>query len=222
MEEHVEARLAGVLAHDVGGRQVEQRGAQLSADRVQQHRLAAALHQSETRVGVTCRPADQSQLTSGPTISTDLIAGVFSRSSGEPSGRMQYYREIYLKIFSIVNKNICTSVMSRLTSAGPGLGSTPRDLSSAPRYEMLPIYSFKLTWRVSIQVIVLHLSRSHLGVWFDDIVHDKFLKQRLRGSVRSQILVFLLFPLLASLLALLLFLTNFTLFSFVSFHSLKK
>ena len=37
--------------------------------------------------------------------------------------------------------------MSRLTSAGPGLGSTPRDLSSAPRYEMLPIYSFKLTWR---------------------------------------------------------------------------
>ena len=112
--------------------------------------------------------------------------------------------------------------MSRLTSAGPGLGSTPRDLSSAPRYEMLPIYSFKLTWRVSIQVNVLYLSRSHLGVWFDDIVHDKFLKQRLRGSVRSQILVFLLFPLLASLLALLLFLTNFTLFPFVSFHSLNK
>ena len=99
MKQHVEARLAGVLAHDVGGRQVEQRGAQLRADRVQQHRLAAALHQSQTRVGVTCRPADQSQLTSGPTISTDLIAGVFSRSSGEPSGRMQYYGEIYLKIF---------------------------------------------------------------------------------------------------------------------------
>ena len=74
----------------------------------------------------------------------------------------------------------------------------------------------------NIQVIVLHLSRSHLGVWFDDIVHDKFLKQRLCGSVRSQIFIFLLFPLLASLLALLLFLTNFTLFPFVSFHSLKK
>ena len=53
VEEHVEARLAGVLAHDVGGRQVEQRGAQLRADRVQQHRLATALHQSERRVVVT-------------------------------------------------------------------------------------------------------------------------------------------------------------------------
>ena len=129
MEEHVEARLAGVLAHDVGGRQVEQRGAQLSADRVQQHRLAAALHQSETRVGVTCRPADQSQLTSGPTISTDLIAGVFSRSSGEPSGRMQYYN-IY-KLNQINNILIINKKYFHLRDEPPDVGGARAWLHAA-------------------------------------------------------------------------------------------
>ena len=52
---------------------------------------------------------------SGPTSRTDLMPGVFSLSSGEPRGRMQY------------------SVTSLLTSAGPGAGSAPRDLRSAPR-----------------------------------------------------------------------------------------
>ena len=38
------------------------------------------------------------------------------------------------------------SVINLLTSAGPGLGSTPLDFNSAPLYEMLPMYSFKLTF----------------------------------------------------------------------------
>ena len=43
MKEHIEARLARVLAHDVGGCEVKQRGAQLGADGVEEHGLAAAL-----------------------------------------------------------------------------------------------------------------------------------------------------------------------------------
>ena len=43
MKEHVEAGLARVLPHDVGGRQVEQCGAELRADGVEEHRLAASL-----------------------------------------------------------------------------------------------------------------------------------------------------------------------------------
>jgi hypothetical protein len=43
MDEHVEARLAGILAQDVGGRQVEEGGVQLRAHGVHQHALAATL-----------------------------------------------------------------------------------------------------------------------------------------------------------------------------------
>ncbi len=43
MDEHVEARLAGVFAEDVGGCQVEEGGVQLRAHGVHQHALAATL-----------------------------------------------------------------------------------------------------------------------------------------------------------------------------------
>jgi len=48
MDEHVEARLAGILAEDVGGRQVEEGGVQLCAHGVHQHALAATLRSYPT------------------------------------------------------------------------------------------------------------------------------------------------------------------------------
>ena len=49
VEEHVEAGLPRIFPHNVGGRQVEERGAQLGADGVEQHGLPAALrsHQQD-------------------------------------------------------------------------------------------------------------------------------------------------------------------------------
>ena len=43
MDEHVESRLAGIFAEDVGGRQVKQGGVQLGAHSIHQHALPTSL-----------------------------------------------------------------------------------------------------------------------------------------------------------------------------------
>ena len=65
-------------------------------------------------------------------------------------------------------------------------------------------------------------TEAYLRIWFDDIVHDKLLKQRFCCPVWCQIFVFLLLTFLASFLPLLPFLADLSLLSFVSLNSLLR
>lgn len=140
---------------------------------------------------------------SGPTISTDLMAGVFSRSSGEPRGRMQY---------SVI------SLHAHIRHCIARYRNSPSHICGA-RGRLHPP---GLKLRPSVGDVANVLLETDLGVELDHVVHNQLLEERLRGPIRSQILVLLFFSFLASFLSLLPLLANLSLLTFVSLNSLME